>query len=1424
MRLTKPPMGPTEIALGVQPRVRTVSRDAERRRMNPFTGRALTERAMKGEQAHRSLHIARLNRTLSPGVVEGLGLALADPAPAASVNDPPPAALDLDRPRVVLFDTGTGLAASGEEVVVPVQTEIDLLDLPVAAPPWLLDGQPAPPGGAPVGLEARVVGDRLRELLARGIAVPRAGVVVLEPVEFDSLLTFDERALLSQCERDEQAEAFDDEVRQEAVRPIFYAWPEEWLPMPVPDLRWRNRLAHALFAREAALGAVAAMPWWQLGVPVSLVAFNAAWQPLFADLAAVARRGGRPLAKRAATPGSGDRFLWQARIEQQIEQVEQARALGTATDALAAQFRFLPPAGLLPADAVQPRAAVNVFFPPTIALTAAPVPEDQLDAMLEDSAALAPIDLQGIDDVRVLVPVPNAVFERDLLVVETPDADGEIARAIGRYGIVRNDWLNRRELLRAKERALRVAIDGADVPPLLPLAEDPLRLEPENAGPIGTAPASGPLHRNALVAGAHQHYFQGAPPLSVAAGSRLFVHLLLDAEHPPREVMVQFRVGASWEHRAYWGENLISFGADGTASRRRMGELPQVGVWMRLELDPAALGLADAEVNGMAFTLFDGRAAWGAAGLVDPAGGEIVWTTRALMDAATRLADGEVWEFVPFADVAAPFEPALGFGVAGVEADRAGARTLGELDRVTARFGNLRVRGADGFVPLARTIQATGLGGAVRALEAAVDRANDAIDFGFVRVQTDLYRLRQSVIKQSQATRFAVSPALTQIAELDNAVATREQLAEFYGAVRGQPAGTAGTGGVAGPVRSAAIERGMAPVMSNTTGTAKLAAGIAAGGTQPLAESLAAGGTLFAADRDLRMRAAALPDVAIAPTEVGTPTGVIEAGALTGSANLRSSSIASRMEQPRAIETKNFTVATRMDLVGRLRDVPLDLDDLPIAGLASGGFDPVGQPLRAGTSRLGDLFKLPEADLAGLLADPDPQDNRRDEAAYFLGGVDLSDYTIGLLRGLEGRVASVRTALAACKDALAALQGHRAALRPRLAVVDRELAEARQDVATARALLAEEIARANAVNARRDGIVRDQVKYLAYARPRIGKRLQDIASRALDNAFEPDAVPACLAEHADVPADVAGMLRVVRQAPVQWFPAARNLVLDVVTHPGLLDALVANLAPRPAPAIEFAATASVTQAASQGFAIAQSQVVVQERLRVAEPLRAAAAASLTVRRDLYLQTASAADLIGALDLAPLSRRAAAEFERIGQIAGCLHARLCETRAALRLFWAERYSQSDSAGDLGDLSLLPRMTEVPAELREDIVELAGWLRRRVDPGIPRAVALMNDLVRVCLLAASHSPVNQIVSGRVLRPVPLRPGIRFDVQPFLPDRVRAGMEVQVFEGAEVAARGVVSDLAGGVAAVQVVETLRADYQPSTNATVRFAATRL
>jgi RHS repeat-associated protein len=112
------------------------------------------------------------------------------------------------------------------------------------------------------------------------------------------------------------------------------------------------------------------------------------------------------------------------------------------------------------------------------------------------------------------------------------------------------------------------------------------------------APFSGTLaHQSNINGGVHQHYFQGAADtLSVGANDSLFTYVYLDPANPPSQVMLQWNNG-NWEHRAYWGQNRIGWGFDGTESRRHMGPLPALGQWVRLEVPASQVGLAGSGTN-----------------------------------------------------------------------------------------------------------------------------------------------------------------------------------------------------------------------------------------------------------------------------------------------------------------------------------------------------------------------------------------------------------------------------------------------------------------------------------------------------------------------------------------------------------------------------------------------------------------------------------------------------------------------------------------------------------------------------------------------------------------------------------------------------------------------------------------------------------
>ncbi len=131
------------------------------------------------------------------------------------------------------------------------------------------------------------------------------------------------------------------------------------------------------------------------------------------------------------------------------------------------------------------------------------------------------------------------------------------------------------------------------------------------------APMSGEKVRVAETSSFVQHFFtQATKPLRVQKGDVFFAYVFIDPENAPTELMLQFNDGV-WEHRAYWGENSINWGADGTKSRRRMGDLPSAGEWVRLEVPAEAVGFEDlSHVNGIAFSQQGGKVFWDAAGVV----------------------------------------------------------------------------------------------------------------------------------------------------------------------------------------------------------------------------------------------------------------------------------------------------------------------------------------------------------------------------------------------------------------------------------------------------------------------------------------------------------------------------------------------------------------------------------------------------------------------------------------------------------------------------------------------------------------------------------------------------------------------------------------------------------------------------------------
>ena len=187
-----------------------------------------------------------------------------------------------------------------------------------------------------------------------------------------------------------------------------------------------------------------------------------------------------------------------------------------------------------------------------------------------------------------------------------------------------------RELKELKTK-IREAVAGytyeeprADAPPKrveVVWIEDtlPLGAKPQGGWQFVSAPQpvfSGEKASTRTASGLSQHFFVDAKdPIVIQEGDILFAHVFLDPDNPPQEIMLQWNDG-SWSHRAYWGKNLIAWGKDGSAERYRMGDLPEKGTWVRLEVAAEVVGLKPgSKVNGWAFTQFDGTVYWDRAGV-----------------------------------------------------------------------------------------------------------------------------------------------------------------------------------------------------------------------------------------------------------------------------------------------------------------------------------------------------------------------------------------------------------------------------------------------------------------------------------------------------------------------------------------------------------------------------------------------------------------------------------------------------------------------------------------------------------------------------------------------------------------------------------------------------------------------------------------
>ncbi|MEZ4639668.1 MAG: hypothetical protein R2856_32695 [Caldilineaceae bacterium] len=755
---------------------------------------------------------------------------------------------------------------------------------------------------------------------------------------------------------------------------------------------------------------------------------------------------------------------------------------------------------------------------------------------------------------------------------------------------------------------------------------------------------------------------------------------------------------------------------------------------------------------------------------------------RAIYAAYVTAVDGKAPDFPndatsdDEAPAAPPFEPAEQEYDTNVDA--AGNLRIPAFDQLHADLLKLVNKPhVDAEAEDGPNLERDGLKTYIARLKQAADTADDNIDIGFLRVQSDIYRMRQLVMGKDIAAKLVTSPALSSIITDEmSSYTTREALRDYLNTAKDAPV---------------QVERDI-PLAAAAAFTPNIEF------IQPL-ESTATFSLL-----NLAQESKFTPIVDFGVIKEVPPAAIEDQSPIVGSIpNLRDTTIGQRIQVSGAVDAKDNTRATQYEIVNNLGQNAIFADlEVPVVVGYEGSrvnYENIAvQELAGNPGRLFDVNQPGE-----------------DEVAYFNAGIDVIDVSVAALRAAEARIKRFRDAVALAEATLKRFQSTLTQVNGRLSVLGDELAEARHDVSVAEALRDEEQSRLDAINARRRQILRDEVKFLAYIRPRTTETLIATPLRAVDPGYTPAAVPACLRAAEVVPPELRAMTDLFRDVPIRWLVQMPKL-LDRLDRVELLqEVMVTGIARAQTPTRSRAVlfqnssfSGNLGQAIARTYtAQQQTTTLIRNNLAQFDPL-ILRGRTWKQLRDLLTENASLDDLVEAgHGKSDVAQQALAELDDMAQVAACLYARFGDVRPVLRLRWAETLSQYDEPVNLRNLSNLERFGEVDILERRQMQQLVDWLHNAVDSAAPQAVAMINDLIRVCLLLASHAPVNQLINARVAAPAPVLPGKSLTLNVDL-SRVKIGMNVLIYDKIEtnkVVAQAVIDDLSERTAAARAVSAV-------------------
>ncbi len=1411
-----------ERVVGINPEITLFPTSDWRRRLNNYVGRTLTHRALIAEQQWRNGRLRSMGKLLAPGVVSGLQIRY---SPIETVGE------GLQTNAQLYLSPGQAISRLGEVITVTRPATLLLDDV------YVFNHDRHIEQSAGEDIEKTAFAEQLPTLadelniFGGDEVLPRVGILVLQPL-FAEINVAEES---DPCELDPSAYAYENWQLLDACRLVLYTWPESWLPLPAVDDQWRNRVAHSIFAKERELSADEFHPWQALGVPIAIIGFDEDWQVQFVDRNSVVRYGGGEPSSGDSLQGEGNPYLWQAQFQQFNEHLAQRLknlAKGEEAIPVAEQlFRFLPPVGILPKNFAQPRKQMQEFFPVNYRCDARVIPYQQLDLVLRESTPLLPFDVQVPDQVEILVPVQQNHFEPRLLHTEMLDIIFD--ETVKRFTFTRNNWLGRRSFVRRRAAAIFAAIYGR---PLTYPDPDPDRID--------DLELADPVESGLIEMGQVWRFFPGtqAPPASwnqsgfddtswqsgatglgygkVDFATELedmrgaFVSVFCRKEFLLDESSIlnhlNLSVITSGGYTVYLnGVQIHQHNVDSTdvnALATRIQKLLPVDLSLepfraRLNIGINTLAIAVHNTSrGAQYFLFAPR----------------LTSIAALANYTQFDIDEEK------------------FGVDRVEPPEDDAGDAFSPKYAVEKFAGLQTYLTENAPPLnaddVATLDTEGLEQFIAYLQRKIDLANDKIDFGFVRLQTDIYRVRQFVLGNTEGTKLATSPILASIARGETAYSTKKELATFIenlNAPADSPALADGATDDARPSRSSAafssalgdaFVSGDLLAGADVTEGRVLGRGIRSVDIEERSKEdlvLSRGGTVSAGGKEsLLFRGTRSASI----EEIQGQTAII--GATSQYHNV---TIAERLEEPIATASKTAGIATKAEVLLEIANVGINVSDLQVPGFRD-----------AAGLEINRSFKdIVDGNLIAEILNGDHDTNRRDDAgnelldesAFFNSGVRALENTVVVLRKVEGRIHAYKRVVKHCKEVMAELQVDIRQADMRLKEIDIELAEARHDLSIARELREEELARITAINERRDAILENYVPFLLFRRPRFTDTHLEAPVHFLNPHVEELDRPECDVDGIVTPQELNDMMDLVRDAPLRWFVIA-DKVLDELTRLEDMQIVAKDARDR----------AKKTKSVKQKYKMAGAKSKYEHRIHaIYHSFHAKVSDEKRQLRELdfaqYYQLGwqetrqkvkkiiSLGDLIDS-DHGKMAanKLAAQELKSIVEILTCLYHHFDGILPAIRLNWAERLSQYDVAVSLRNLSSLPRWGDVPYLERKAMQPLVDWLFTRFSSSYIDAVLLVDDLIRMALLLASHAPVEKIIAGQVEKNITVETGKTVDIAVADIKEVEIGMQVMVQGTGRTVWKGRIEDIVAGQVKAIVTDTSMEGLLVEENTTVQ------